>query len=113
MQAGHTPSVRVDDLLKALADPTRRFVFENLVADERSVGALTGLVDVSQPAVSQHIAVLKAAGLLSERRQGRSTLYRADPRALRPLVDWIAVQDSFWRAALGRLDETLKEMGDD
>ncbi len=69
-------------------------------------------VDISQPAVSQHIAVLRKAGLLSQRRMGRSTLYRADPRALAPLIDWIARQDRFWRTALLRLDHTLKETKD-
>ena len=113
MLAARTAPTPVDHLLKALADPTRRFVFEKLVAGERSVAALTGLVDVSQPAVSQHIAVLKGAGLLSERKTGRSTLYRADLSALSPLTDWIALQDRFWRGALERLDKTLKELEDD
>ena len=96
----------------ALADPTRRFVFERLVAGEENVATLTAVVDISQPAVSQHIAVLRKAGLLSQRRMGRSTLYRADPRALAPLIDWIARQDRFWRTALLRLDHTLKETKD-
>lgn len=113
MLSAHALSNPVDHLLKALADPTRRFVFEELVAGERSVAALTSLVDVSQPAVSQHIAVLKGAGLLSERKKGRSTLYRADLHALAPLTDWIARQDRFWRTALGRLDDTLKEIDDE
>lgn len=113
MISAHPTSAQIDQLFKALADPTRRSVFEELVAGERSVAALTLSVNVSQPAVSQHIAVLKGAGLLSERKRGRSTLYRADLRALGPLTDWIALQDRFWRTALGRLESTLKEINDE
>jgi len=107
----HLPA-GVDGLLKALADPTRRTVFERLVAREESVAMLTAASDVSQPAVSQHIAVLRKAGLLTERKMGRSTLYRVDTRALAPLVDWIARQDRFWRSAMRRLDDKLKEINE-
>ncbi len=69
-------------------------------------------LNVSQPAVSQHIAVLRKAGLLTERKMGRSTLYRVDTRALAPLVDWIARQDRFWRSAMRRLDDKLKEINE-
>ena len=110
MRSAHQTSHSVNGILKALADPTRRFVFERLASREESVAMLTAAVDVSQPAVSQHIAVLRNAGLLSERKLGRSTLYRAEPRALAPLIDWIARQDRFWRMALHRLDQTLKEI---
>lgn len=105
-----TQHLDIDGVLRALADPTRRSVFERLVAAEECVASLTARSDVSQPAISQHIAVLKKAGLLTQRKAGRSTYYRADPRALTPLTHWIARQESFWRTAFARLDRTLKEM---
>jgi DNA-binding transcriptional ArsR family regulator len=96
-------------MFKALADPTRRQLYEQLVLREGSVARLTELARVTQPAVSQHIAALRRAGLLVERKQGRSTFYRAKPEALTPLVDWIAIQNRLWRDALGRLDKLLKD----
>jgi len=110
MQSLRRTSAELEGLLKALADPTRRAVFERLIAREESVATLTAASRVSQSAVSQHIAVLAKAGLLKGRQIGRSTLYRANPRALEPLIDWVERQNRFWQAALRRLDETLKEI---
>ena len=99
------------DLFKVLADPTRRAVFERLTREgEATVAESTATAGVSQPAVSQHLAVLRSAGLVAERKAGRNTHYRAEPRSLTPLVDWIAHQDAFWRSRLGRLDDLLKEL---
>ena len=99
------------DLFRALADPTRRGVFERLARDgEATVGALTQDAGVSQPAVSQHLAVLKAAGLVSERRDGRRTHYRAEPAALEPLMDWMAHYRAFWPARFDQMEKLLKEM---
>jgi DNA-binding transcriptional ArsR family regulator len=106
-------SVAIESVLRALADPTRRKLYERLVGAEASIARLTEQVSISQPAVSQHMAILRAAGLLSERRQGRSTIYRAHPKGLAPLVDWIARQDAFWREALDNLDTLLSEMTND
>lgn len=102
-------AVPIESVLRALADPTRRKLYERLVGSEASIARLTDQARISQPAVSQHIAVLRTAGLLHKRQQGRSTIYRADPKSLAPLVDWIARQDAFWRNALGRLDTLLSE----
>src|SRR5258708_34824419 len=99
----------IDTVLRALADPTRRSLYERLVGGEASVAQLTAAATISQPAVSQHVAVLRTAGLLSARSRGRSTFYRAAPKGLAPLIDWIAYQDAFWRAALQRLDNLLQE----
>ena len=77
-----------DPLFKALADPTRRAIFERLSRDgEQSVHAITGGSGVSQPAVSKHLGVLKRAGLVRDRRDGRETHYSADPLGLAPLID--------------------------
>jgi DNA-binding transcriptional ArsR family regulator len=80
-----------DSLFKALADPTRRTLFERLVREgEQTVHALTAQAGVSQPMVSKHLAVLKTADLVADRRQGRETHYSALPDSLMPLIEWAA-----------------------
>jgi DNA-binding transcriptional ArsR family regulator len=77
-----------DVLFRTLADPTRRAIFERLCREgEQTVGALTARAGVSQPAVSKHLAVLKQAGLVRDRPEGRQTHYSAQPGALAPLID--------------------------
>ena len=71
---------------------------------------LTARFDISQPAVSQHLATLRSAGLVSERRDGRLVYYRVEPNGLRPLIDWIAHYRAFWLGRLHRLQALLKEM---
>lgn len=98
-------------LFKTLADPTRRSLFEHLCREgEQSVWRLTRHAHVSQPAVSKHLAALKAAGLVRDRREGRETHYRADPRALAPLVDWLSLYSAFWRERFDRLEDLLQRM---
>jgi DNA-binding transcriptional ArsR family regulator len=100
-----------DPLFKALADPTRRAIFERLSRDgEQSVHAITGGSGVSQPAVSKHLGVLKRAGLVRDRRDGRETHYSADPLGLTPLIDWMAVYRAFWSERFDRLETLLKRM---
>ena len=71
---------------------------------------LTARFDISQPAVSQHLARLRKAGLVSERRDGRLVYYRVERKGLRPLIDWIAHYQAFWPERLDRLEALLKEM---
>jgi DNA-binding transcriptional ArsR family regulator len=97
-------------ILQALADPSRRAIFESLTRGEAAVKDLTARFDISQPAVSQHLATLKDAGLVSARRDGRCVYYRVDPRGLKPLVDWIAQYRAFWTERVGRLERLLKSM---
>ncbi len=100
-----------DLLFRALADPTRRGIFEHLCREgERTVGALTQEAGVSQPVVSKHLAVLKQAGLVSDRPQGRQTHYRADLAALAPLADWTRDMHSFWERRMDALDDLLTRM---
>lgn len=100
-----------DLLFRTLADPTRRAIFERLCrAGEQTVRALTDEAGVSQPAVSKHLGVLEAAGLVRGRRAGRETHYRAQPRALAPLIDWMGLYASFWRDRFDRLEALLKRM---
>lgn len=101
-----------DRIFKALADPSRRAIFESLTQGEAPVKTLTERFDISQPAVSQHLAALKEAGLVHGRREGRSVYYRVEPEGLKPLVDWIAHYRAFWTervARLGKLLETMDE----
>src|SRR5215475_3024518 len=98
-------------VFKTLADPTRRALFERLAREgELTVAALTQRAGVSQPAVSQHLEALKQAGLVSDRREGRSAHYRATPRGLKPLASWLALYGAFWRERFDRLEKLLKEM---
>jgi DNA-binding transcriptional ArsR family regulator len=100
-----------DDLFKALGDPTRRAIFERLVNEgEQTVRALTGHAGVSQPAVSKHLVVLKVAGLVRDRPNGRQTYYSAEPNGLKPLVDWVKLYGAFWSDRFERLEEFLKRM---
>jgi DNA-binding transcriptional ArsR family regulator len=81
----------------ALADPTRRQVLERLAAGPRAVGELAEGLPVSRPAVSQHLKVLKAAGLVSDRQDGARRIYAIDPNGLGPMRAWL---DQFWDRAL-------------
>lgn len=98
------------DVFRALADPTRRAVLERLMAAEMNVSELTANFTVSQPAISQHLAVLREAGLVTERREGRRAFYRADATGLQPLIDWVDRYRRFWPARIDRLKSLLKEM---
>ena len=95
--------------LDALGDPTRRQIFESLRSGPRSVGELAAGLPVSRPAVSQHLRVLKEAGLVSDRKDGTRRLYRVDPAGLAGLRDYF---DRFWGEALERFAaEARKENG--
>lgn len=83
--------------LEALADPTRRLVFERLRDGPRAVGRLAEGLPVSRPAVSQHLKVLKEAGLVREAQEGTRRIYRIDPNGLGALRAWL---DQFWDGAL-------------
>jgi len=97
-------------LFRTLADPTRRAVFERLGAGEMTVSELRDGFAVSQPAISQHLAVLKAAGLVSERRSGRNAYYRLRPEGLAPLAGWVDRYRAFWPERMETLKDLLKDM---
>jgi DNA-binding transcriptional ArsR family regulator len=100
-------------VFRALADPTRLAVFEVVMREELTVSDLTGRFEVSQPAISQHLAVLFETGLVVRRRDGRQIYYRADATGLRPLFSWINTYRAFWQERLPRLTKVLKEMKDE
>lgn len=100
-----------DNLFKVLADPTRRAIFERLARDgEQTVHALTERAGVSQPMVSKHLAALKRARLVHNRRDGRETHYSAQPGALAPIVNWLDLYGAFWRERFDRLEALLERM---
>jgi DNA-binding transcriptional ArsR family regulator len=98
------------EIFRALADPTRRAVFESLATGEKSVGELKSGFDISQPAVSQHLAALRRAGLVEERREGRHAFYSISPTGLQPLAGWVDRYRNFWPAKIDKLKDVLKEM---
>lgn len=104
------PNVQ-DALFRTLADPTRRALFERLCREgEQTVGALTAQAGISQPAVSKHLGVLKDAGLVRDRRDGRQTHYGAQLGALAPLIDWTRQMAGFWQSRFDQLEDLLRRM---
>ena len=92
----------------ALADPTRRAIFERLGQAPAAVGELAALLPVSRPAVSQHLKVLKAAGLVAERREGTRHVYQLAPEGL---ADARAYFEAFWAQALARFQAQAEMKG--
>jgi DNA-binding transcriptional ArsR family regulator len=103
-------SLAEDKIFRALADPSRRAIFESLACGESAVKDLTARFSISQPAVSQHLAHLKDAGLVNDRREGRCIYYRLEPRGMKPLIDWIAHYRAFWAKHIVRLEQLLEDM---
>ena len=93
-------------VLDALGDPTRRSIFESLRSGPHSVGELAEGLPVSRPAVSQHLRVLKAAGLVSDRKDGTRRVYRIEPDGLAQVRDYF---DGFWSEALERFREAARK----
>ena len=101
----------INTVMRTLADPTRRAVFERVVrSDEITVVELTRGSGVTQGAISQHLKSLKQAGLVAERAQGRNVYYRAEPKGLAPLVDWMSHYGVFWSERFANLRTLLKEI---
>lgn len=101
----------ITTVMRALADPTRRAVFERVAGSrEITVAQLTRGSGVTQGAISQHLKSLKQAGLVAERPEGRNVFYRAQPEGLEPLFDWVSHYEAFWRDGFDRLHTLLKEI---
>jgi DNA-binding transcriptional ArsR family regulator len=101
--------VATGDVFQAIADPTRRRLLELLAESERPVKELAAPFRMSQPAISQHLRVLREAGLVSERREGRHHHYRLNPEPLRDVADWVARYQRFWDQRLTALERYLDE----
>ena len=98
-------------LFRTLADPTRRALFERLCRDgDLTVAALTAGASISQPAVSKHLGILREAGLVRGRHEGRQTHYSAEIGALAPLLDWTRRMAGFWEGRFDDLEDLLDRM---
>jgi DNA-binding transcriptional ArsR family regulator len=98
------------EIFKALADPTRRTVFERLAAGTMNASELRRGIAISQPAMSQHLAVLRAAGLVREQRDGRFVNYEVDPDGLVRIGQWLARYRAYWPRRIDDLRALLKDM---
>ena len=101
---------RALDSFAALGDPTRRVIFERLAARPSAVGDLARGLPVSRPAVSQHLRVLKQAGLVSETPDGTRRIYRIDPRGIAAMREWL---DAHWATALAAFKDFVDEQSDE
>jgi DNA-binding transcriptional ArsR family regulator len=97
-------------VFRALADPTRLAILENVMREEMTVTDLTARFAVTQPAISQHLAILRENGLVVHRRDGRQIFYRGDPKGLQPMFRWIDEYRAFWLERMPRLKALLREM---
>jgi DNA-binding transcriptional ArsR family regulator len=88
------------DAFNAVAEPRRRQILEYLAAEEHAVGDVAVAIGLAQPSVSKHLQVLRDVGLVQMRRDGRRTLYRTDAEAIRPLHEWTAIFEQYWRRQL-------------
>jgi DNA-binding transcriptional ArsR family regulator len=91
--------------LTALGDPTRRAIFEQLRSGPHSVGELAESLPVSRPAVSQHLRVLREAGLVSDRKDGTRRLYRLAPQGVAELRDYV---NGFWDEVLAEFKDSIE-----
>jgi DNA-binding transcriptional ArsR family regulator len=98
------------DIFKALADPTRRSVFEKLALGGMNASDLRRGMTITQPAMSQHLAVLRSAGLVRERRDGRFVNYEVDPEGLVRIGQWLARYRAYWPRRIDDLKALLKDM---
>jgi DNA-binding transcriptional ArsR family regulator len=97
------------EVFHAVADPRRRQILHLLMSGERPVQDLVGHFDLTFSAVSQHLRVLRKAGLVARRRDGKSQIYRLRPEPLKDLHDWTAVYEKFWRGRLARLRSLVED----
>src|SRR5436190_5669560 len=93
---------------EALAEPNRRRILDALMTGERPAGDLVDALAISQPGVSKHLKVLKAAGLVQVRADGQRRLYRLDPRGMAELTTWLAPHRRFWADRLSALEDHLE-----
>jgi DNA-binding transcriptional ArsR family regulator len=98
------------DIFRALADPTRRAIFEKLAEGSKNASTLREGMEISQPAVSQHLSVLRNAGLVKEERQGRFVNYQVDPQGLVHIAQWLTKYRAYWPKRIDALKVLLKDM---
>lgn len=98
-----------NEAFRAIADPTRRAMLDLLADGERPVNDLVGRFRMTQPGISQHLRVLRRAGLVMHRRSGRERLYRIRPSQLKPVAEWVRQYERFWTRKLRALGGFLEK----
>jgi DNA-binding transcriptional ArsR family regulator len=93
------------DIFNAIAEPQRRAILEFLAGDERPVGDIVDALELAQPSVSKHLRVLRDVGLVRARRDGRRVMYRTNATGLKPLHEWAAIFERYWKGQLHRIKE--------
>ena len=101
------------DPFNAVAEPRRRLILTYLAGTERQVGEIVAAVGLEQPSVSKHLGVLRRVGLVHVRRSGRHRLYRTNADAIRPLHEWSANFERYWRHQLNRIKERAEASRED
>jgi DNA-binding transcriptional ArsR family regulator len=96
------------DAFNAVAEPRRRQILSLLVVQERPVGDIVALLRLDQPSVSKHLRVLRDVDLVRVRRNGRHKLYSTNPEAIRPIHEWTATFERYWRNQLNRVKESAE-----
>ena len=110
MYKGSVPrAATTSDAFNAIAEPRRRHILEFIAADERSVGDIADALELEQPSVSKHLQVLRDVGLVTVRRDGRRTMYRANAESLRTVHDWCRMFAQHWRGQLRRIKAHAEE----
>lgn len=97
------------DVYRAISDPTRRAILDRLTTGERSAGSIAKGFPISQPACSRHLRVLRDAGLVKQRREGRQQVYSLAPERLREIYDWVSAYTVFWESRLDALGDYLQQ----
>ena len=110
MEASELTEDELDRAFGALADPTRRAILARLAGGEAGVLEVAGPFSMSQPAVTKHLKVLAAAGLISRRRDAQRRLCKLEPQRLRQLSDWVGSYRQFWEESFERLDAYLEAL---
>lgn len=109
----HEPTNLIS-IFSALADPTRFAVVSKLLEDgETPAGELHSIADISAPAISRHLKVLKDAGVITQRKAGTNRLYSVNPDAMQELTAWTKDMRNFWEGSLDRLDALLPNIQKD
>jgi DNA-binding transcriptional ArsR family regulator len=98
-----------NEIFRALADPTRRAIFDRLATGRMNASALREGMPISQPAMSQHLSALRKAGLVREERQGRFVNYEIDPEGLVHIARWLGKHRAYWPGRIESLKAVLKE----
>ena len=93
------------DVFNAVAEPQRRAILSFLAPEERHVSAIVDALELSQPSISKHLRVLRDVGLVNARRDGKQIWYRTNASALRPLHEWAATFERYWKHQLTRVKE--------